>query len=390
MNDTAILTINAGSSSIKFSVYEGGAEPRELGHGLVENIGSGDAHLKIVPVDGAVSHEQLGPATHATALGEVLDHLAPMMGARHVAAVGHRIVHGGADHAAPQLLTHEVVAELRDYERLAPLHQPYNLAGVESAMQAFPDAVQVACFDTAFHRGHPWENDTFALPRAYYDKGIRRYGFHGLSYDFIAGEIARSHPELAEGRVIVAHLGNGASMCGMRAGRSVTSTMGFSAVDGLPMGTRTGQIDPGVLLYLIEVEGMGAPELTRLLYKESGLLGLSGLSNDMRTLEQSDAPEAAQAIRYFVSRIRHEIGALTADLGGLDALVFTGGIGENSAHVRARVCEGMAWLGLSIDEAANARVDGAAEIGAGRVRVLVMPTDEERVIARAAAAFLTA
>lgn len=386
MSDKAILTINAGSSSIKFSVYEANGDPHELGHGLVENIGSGAARLKVVPGDGEASFEELGPSTHDSALGEVLDHLAPILNGRHVMSVGHRIVHGGAEHAAPQLLSPAVVDELRDYERLAPLHQPYNLAGVISAMEAFPDAVQVGCFDTAFHRGHPWQNDTFALPRKYYEDGVRRYGFHGLSYDFIASEIARRHPELAEARVIVAHLGNGASMCGMKAGKSVTSTMGFSAVDGLPMGTRTGQIDPGVILYLMEVEGMGVKELTRLLYKDSGLLGLSGISNDMRTLENSDAPEAAQAITYFVSRIRHEMGALTADLGGLDALVFTGGIGENSDTIRAKVCDGMAWLGLSVDAAAN-KAD-AGEIGTGPVRVLVIPTDEERVIARAAASFL--
>jgi len=385
MSGEAILTLNAGSSSIKFSVYAAGDEPRELGRGEVENLNA-EAHLHVDPEGGAPCDEEIGKADHAGALAAILDHLPPILGARRVAGVGHRVVHGGVAYAAPQLLDDKVVDDLHALEPLAPLHQPYNLAAVSAARAAFPDALQVACFDTAFHRGHPWVNDTFALPRAYYDRGVRRYGFHGLSYDFIAGEIARRYPELSEGRVIVAHLGNGASMCGMRAGKSVTSTMGFSAVDGLPMGTRTGQLDPGVLLYLMEFEKMDAARLTRLLYKESGLKGLSGVSNDMRTLEASDAPEAAQAIAYFTARIRHEIGALTADLGGLDALVFTGGIGEHSARVRAGACEGMEWLGLSVDAGANA--GDAPEIGAGRVRVLVIPTDEERVIARAVAGFL--
>jgi acetate kinase len=385
MSGEAILTLNAGSSSIKFSVYGAGEEPVELGRGEVESLNAA-AHLHVEPSDGPPSDEQIGKADHAAALGAILGHLPPILDGRHVAGVGHRVVHGGVSYAAPQLLDDKVVEQLHALEPLAPLHQPYNLAAVNAARAAFPDALQVACFDTGFHRGHSWVNETFALPRAYYDRGIRRYGFHGLSYEFIAGEIARRYPELAGGRVIVAHLGNGASMCAMQAGRSVNTTMGLSALDGLPMGTRTGQIDPGVLLYLMEFEKMDLAALTRLLYKESGLKGLSGISNDMRTLEQSDAPEAAQAIDYFVARIRHEIGALTADLGGLDALVFTGGIGEHSALVRGRVCAGMDWLGLSADAGANA--ENAPEIGTGRVRVLVIPTDEERVIARAVSRFL--
>ncbi|WP_249139031.1 acetate/propionate family kinase [Actibacterium sp. MT2.3-13A] len=385
MSGAAILTINAGSSSVKFSVYEAGEEPVELGRGEVENLNA-EAHLRVAPAGGVPGDEPIGRADHAGALRAILDHLAPMLDGRRVAGVGHRIVHGGAHHAAPQLLDDTSIGELHALEPLAPLHQPYNLAAVNAARAAFPDALQVGCFDTGFHRGHAWVNETFGLPRAYYDRGVRRYGFHGLSYEFIAGEIVRRHPELAGARVIVAHLGNGASMCAMHAGRSVNTTMGFSALDGLPMGTRTGQIDPGVLLYLMEFEKMDAAALTRLLYKESGLKGLSGISNDMRTLEASDAPEAAQAIDYFTARIRHEIGALTADLGGLDALVFTGGIGEHSALVRERVCGGMGWLGLSVDAGANA--ENAPEIGTGRMRVLVIPTDEERVIARAVARFL--
>jgi acetate kinase len=285
-------------------------------------------------------------------------------------------------------LDEEVTGELERFSPFAPLHQPHNLAGVRAARDAFPEALQVACFDTAFHRNHPWVNDTFALPREYYEKGIRRYGFHGLSYEFIAGELARSAPHLHSGRVVVAHLGNGASMCALMGGRSVGSTMGLSALDGLPMGTRCGQIDPGVLLYLMDEEGMGADEISDLLYRRSGLLGLSGLSNDMRRLEAADAPEAAQAIDYFVFRIRRELGALSAVLGGLDALVFTGGIGENSALVRERVCTGQDWLGIELDRARNA--DGARVISAdlSRARVLVIPTNEELVIARASARML--
>ena len=279
-----------------------------------------------------------------------------------------------------------LLAELDGLAPFAPLHQPHNLAGIRAAMAAFPGVPQVACFDTAFHRNHPWVNDAFALPRALYDEGVRRYGFHGLSYDFIAGELARIAPQLAAGRVVVAHLGNGASMCAIQDGRSVASTMGFSALDGLPMGTRCGQLDPGVLLYLMDQKGMSAGQISDLLYRRSGLLGLSGLSNDMRTLEAADTPEAAQAIDFFVFRCQREVGAMAAALGGIDALVFCGGIGENSRLIRARICERLGWMGIEIDHtrnAANARVI-SAELA--RTTVLVLPTDEELVIARAARA----
>jgi acetate kinase len=265
------------------------------------------------------------------------------------------------------------------------LHQPHNLAGICAALAAFPDAVQVACFDTAFHRGHPWVNDTFALPRRFYDEGVRRYGFHGLSYDYITGKLAADHPEIARGRVIVAHLGNGASLCAIHQGRSVGSTMGFSALDGMPMGTRSGQLDPGVILHLLD-RGMSAAEITTLLYKQSGLLGLSGLSHDMRTLQNSDMKTAAEAIDYYTFRLAREIGAMAAVLGGVDALVFTGGIGENSAGIRARGLANLAFLGLALDPAANAQ--NATRIDAGPVPILVLPTDEERIIARATAAAL--
>jgi acetate kinase len=276
-----------------------------------------------------------------------------------------------------------VLAALDPLAPFAPLHQPHNLAGIRAAMAAFPEAVQVACFDTAFHRSHAFVEDTFALPRAYFEKGVRRYGFHGLSYAYIAGELARRAPHLAKGRVVVAHLGNGASMCAIRNGRSVASTMGFSPLDGLPMGTRCGQIDPGVMLYLMEQEGLDAAGIADLLYHRSGLLGLSGLSNDMRTLEASDTPGAREALDYFVHRIRRELGALAAVLEGIDALVFCGGIGENSANVRAGVCAGMGWIGIEIDAQANARNAEVISSDHAPTAVLVIPTDEEQVIATA-------
>ncbi|MGL5447982.1 MAG: acetate/propionate family kinase, partial [Rhabdaerophilum sp.] len=245
---------------------------------------------------------------------------------------------------------------------------------------------QIACFDTAFHRNHPWVNDTFALPRALYDEGVRRYGFHGLSYEYIAAELARIAPSLSKGRVIVAHLGNGASMCALHDGRSVASTMGFSALDGLPMGTRCGQLDPGVLLYLMDQKGMTAEQISDLLYRQSGLLGLSGLSNDMRTLEAAAKPEAAQAIDYFVFRCQREVGAMAAALGGIDALVFCGGIGENSRLIRSRICERLDWMGIEIDHARNAANAQVISSELARATVLVIPTNEEIVIARAARA----
>ncbi len=253
-------------------------------------------------------------------------------------------------------------------------------------MVAFPGVPQIACYDTAFHRHHPWVSDAFALPRTMYDEGVRRYGFHGLSYAFVTGELQRVAPQLAAGRVVVAHLGNGASMCAIHEGRSVASTMGFSALDGLPMGTRCGQLDPGVILYLMDQKGMSAAEISDLLYKKSGLLGLSGLSNDMRTLEAADTPEARQAIDYFVVRCQREIGAMAAVLGGIDALVFCGGIGENARLIRARVCERLAWMGIEFDHARNADNAMVISTDLSRTSVLVIPTNEELVIARAARA----
>ncbi|MBV6658603.1 MAG: acetate/propionate family kinase [Devosiaceae bacterium] len=386
----SILTLNAGSSSLKFSVFAAGdAEPTRLYRGAFDR-GAAPDRVTVRSHDG--DQEQLPldePGALASAFRAVLAWCERAEDLGPVQAVGHRIVHGGLDFAAPTELTDAAIAKLRVLEPLAPLHQPHNLDGVLVAREAFPQAMQIGCFDTAFHRTHPFVNDTFGLPHRFYDEGVRRYGFHGLSYDYVSHAVAAQWPELAHGRVVIAHLGNGASMCAVRDGKSVGSTMGFSALDGLPMGTRCGQIDPGVLLYLMQTHGMDADAITDLLYKQSGLKGLSGIGNDMRELLASDDPRARQAIDYFVFRIRREVGGMTAVLGGLDALVFTGGIGENAAPIRAEVCAGFEWLGLTFDDAANdhnaARISGDGSA----VQVLVVPTDEEAVIARASAQFLT-
>lgn len=378
----AVLVINAGSSSIKFKVFLG-EEP--LLAGQVEGLGTVPQIVARSANGEALVERTLSPGeggSHDAALGVVIGFLSQRYGDLDIAAVGHRVVHGGADYAEPMLVTQPVIAALAKLRSLAPLHQPHNLAGIRAAIAAFPGKPQVACFDTAFHRHHPWVNDTFALPRPYYEEGVRRYGFHGLSYEFITGKLGEVAPDLAAGRAIVAHLGNGASMCAIRDGRSVGSTMGFSALDGLPMGTRCGQLDPGVILYLLQEKAMTADEIADLLYHRSGLKGLSGLTSDMRTLEASADPNARQAIDYFVFRIRRELGAMAAILGGIDGLVFTGGIGENSALVRSLVCRDLGWLGIVLDEEANAA--GATRISRpdAPTQVLAVKTDEERMIAR--------
>jgi acetate kinase len=379
----AVLTLNAGSSSLKVALYPATGE-RPLATGIVDRIGP-EGILRLKDAAGGDIARPGDLSSHAGALQSVLDSLRAAFPGLSLAAIGHRVVHGGARHAAPVRIDAAILAELEALAPFAPLHQPHNLAGIHAAMAAFPGVPQVACFDTAFHRNHPWVNDTFALPREMYERGVRRYGFHGLSYDYIAGELARIAPGLAAGRVVVAHLGNGASACAIQNGRSVASTMGFSALDGLPMGTRCGQLDPGVMLWMMD-QGMSAPEISDLLYKRSGLLGLSGISNDMRALEASDAPEAAQAIDYFVFRLQREIGGLAASMGGIDALVFSGGIGENSALIRARVCERMGWMGIEIDQARTASNARVVSSELARTTVMVIPTDEEAVIARAARA----
>lgn len=381
----AVLTLNAGSSSLKVALF-----PKEgdqaLATGLADRIGP-DGVLRLkdssgypLPADGAA------PTTHAGAIRAVINGFTRAWPDLDLLSIGHRVVHGGPTYATPVILDAAVLQVLEGLSPFAPLHQPHNLAGIRSAIKAFPGVPQVACFDTGFHRSHPWVNDTFALPREFYDEGVRRYGFHGLSYEYVAGELGRFAPHLFAGRVVIAHLGNGASMCAVQAGCSVASTMGFSALDGLPMGTRCGQLDAGVVLYLMDQRGMSAAEITELLYKKSGLLGLSGLSNDMRTLEAAGTPEAAQAIDYFVFRCQLEVGAMAAAMGGIDALVFCGGIGENSSLVRARVCERLGWMGIELDHARNAAHSTVISADLARTTVMVVPTNEELMIARAARA----
>lgn len=382
-----ILTLNAGSSSVKFAAYKPGSEPQLVMKGQVDGIGS-DAWLKLKRADGGVVEDHdLDEAevdSPTAALDTIMKALAVHLKGEKVAAVGHRVVHGGVNHDKPARINDDLIAELTALSPFAPLHQPHNLAGIAAARETFPEAPQVACFDTAFHRTHPWVNDTFALPQRFYDKGVRRFGFHGLSYDYITSAMRDIAPFHLEGGVIVCHLGNGASMCAIRGGQSVGSTMGFSALDGLPMGTRCGQLDPGVVLYLMDQMQMSASEIEHMLYRESGLKGLSGISNDMRKLLASQEPAAARAIDYFVFRIRREIGAMAAVLGGLDGVVFTGGIGENAFQTRERICDDMDWLGLELDENRNRHNALVISSDRSRVRLFVIPTNEELVIARAA------
>jgi acetate kinase len=383
----AVLTINAGSSSLKFAVWRIGADDRPSlsAKGQVEGIGTSprlaaeDAAGRVLVERRWQGDRSLGHAEFFRVIGGWLrEHL----GEAALLGVGHRVVHGGVDHAAPVRIDPTVMARLEALCPLAPLHQPHNLAGIRAVAAARPELPQVACFDTAFHRSHPELADWFALPRRFYDDGIRRYGFHGLSYEYIAGALAEVAPEIAEGRVVVAHLGSGASMCALHGGRSVDSTMGFTALDGLPMGTRCGALDPGVVLHLMRAYGMDADAIERLLYQDCGLKGVSGIGNDMRTLLASDDPHAAQAIDLFVWRIGRELGALAGVLGGLDGLVFTAGIGERSAEIRARVCARAAWLGIALDEAANRAGGPRISAAASKVAVYAIPTDEELMIAR--------
>lgn len=377
-----ILTINAGSSSVKFALFsvEEGAE-RLVASGQADGLGAAPRFRTRI-AGGEDSEDALNASNHDEAFRVIMNWIVTTFADAIVVAVGHRVVHGGLNFAAPAIIEEETVSQLRSLVPLAPLHQPHNLAGIEAALLAFPGVPQIACFDTAFHRGHAFVDDAYALPRDYFDRGLRRFGFHGLSYESIACQMSSIDQSRAKGRVIVAHLGNGASACAMKYGRSVASTMGFSALEGLPMGTRCGQIDPGLVLYLIEHEGMSVAELTRLLYEQSGLKGLSGVSSDMRALEASRAPQAQNAIDYFVHRLRMEIGALAATLSGIDALVFTGGIGENSVRVRAAALAGMDWLGLTLNHAANIRGEMMISDAKSAAAVYVLRTDEEAVIAR--------
>ena len=386
MDDYAVV-LNAGSSSLKFSVYRRPEADRwrQEARGQIEGIGV-SPRFSAKNGDGAKLAEKALDKTAVhdgrTALNTVADWLREQYGGARVLGVGHRVVHGGARFTGPTVVTPQVLEELRKLIPLAPLHQPYNLGAIDAVAERLPDVPQVACFDTSFHRGQPAVAEIVPLPREIRDTGVQRYGFHGLSYEYIASVMPQTAPEMAQGRVIVAHLGSGASMCAMKNRRSVDSTLGFTALDGLCMGTRPGAVDPGVILYLFQNLKLSAKEVEAILYKKSGLVGISGISNDMRDLLGKSEPAARLAVDYFVYRAAKEIGALTAVLGGLDGLVFTAGIGENSAEIRARICEASAWLGIELDAAANRTNGPRISVANSRVPVWVIPTNEELVIAR--------
>ena len=379
-----IAVLNAGSSSIKFAIYEATDLTASLFHGKLEEIGL-KSHLKIVNAAGATVMERNWPddgLDHEAATREILKAVTGLIGGRQVLGIGHRVVHGGTRFSAPTRIDAAMIDTLTRLIPLAPLHQPHNLAPIRAIAEAAPSIPQIACFDTAFHRSQSHLAQAFALPKRITDAGVRRYGFHGLSYEFIVSRLREIDPALAGSRLIIGHLGNGASLCAVKDGRSVASTMGFTALEGLMMGTRCGALDAGVLLYLMDEYGMDARAIEDLLYRHSGLLGVSGISSDMRTLRASADPAAREAISLFVYRIIREIGSLTAALGGLDAIVFTGGIGENDPQTRAEVAAGCGWLGLQLDAARNAREDGRISTDTSAVSAWVIPTDEERMIAR--------
>jgi len=382
----AILVLNAGSSSVKFSVFlTRGAELELWLRGQAEGLLTAprfvvkDAGGKVVSERSWKEGESLG---HDGAVSHLIDFLRSNRDEDRLVAVGHRVVHGGLEYSEPIRVTPEVVRALEKLIPLAPLHQPHNLGPIRHLLKQMPNLLQVACFDTAFHRTQPELAQAFALPEDITDRGVRRYGFHGLSYEYIASALPGADPRAAAGKVVVAHLGNGASMCAIQAGRSMASTMGFTAVDGLPMGTRCGSLDPGVMLYLVDELKMDPRAIEKLIYQRSGLLGVSGISSDMRELLSSDAPRARLAVDLFVYRIGRELGSLVAALGGLDALVFTAGIGEHAVLIRERVIQNAGWLGLTLDAAANASGGPRISASSSRVAAYVIPTNEELMIAR--------
>jgi acetate kinase len=383
-----ILVINAGSSSIKFSIFEAavGHSLDVWARGQVEPIGgkSGSAHIKVAdPHQQQLLNKPVVGNDHESAMREIHDWFAAVMDQETAfAGVGHRVVHGGAAYAASVLINERILSALDDLVPLAPLHQPHNLAAIRAVASIAPQVPQVACFDTAFHRHAPRLAEEFALPRALTTKGMHRYGFHGLSYEYISSVLPQIAPDCADGKVIVAHLGNGASMCAIASRRSIATTMGLTALDGLPMGTRVGAVDPGVILYLLQHERLSIKEVEHMLYEQSGLLGVSGLSSDMRTLLRSDLPAAKEAIDLFVYRVGRELGSLVAALGGLDALVFTAGIGEHAPEIRARVCKDAEWIGITLDEIANSAGGPLISRKNSRVSAWCIPTDENLMIAR--------
>jgi len=380
------LVLNAGSSSLKFCVFRrtDGLQWELDAKGQIEGIGT-SPRLSVKDGGGArTADETLG--SEVSDGRKAVDALATWLQSKYhggnVLAVGHRVVHGGSLFSGPTIVNRQVLNQLYELVPLAPLHQPYNLAAIEEVSNRLPGVPQVACFDTSFHFGHAGVAALVPLPRDLCKLGLRRYGFHGLSYEYIASVLPEVAPEIARGRVIVAHLGSGASLCALREGKSVDSTLGFTALDGLCMGTRPGALDPGVVLFLFQGLGLSAKEVENLLYKKSGLLGISGISNDMRDLLDRNEPEAQLAVEYFVYRAAKEIGALVAVLGGIDGLVFTAGIGENSAEIRRRICESAAWLGLELDAQANTTRGPRISTQRSKVSTWVIPTNEEIMIAR--------
>ncbi|MCB8880682.1 acetate/propionate family kinase [Acidisoma cellulosilytica] len=379
----SILTLNAGSSSVKFALFDAGRDLHQSMRGEIESLSS-VPHFHAVDDQGRVlierRWEKADNASYPHVIEELLTFIESHLGKGGLAAVGHRIVHGGEAYSAPVKLTPKTIDAIEALTPLDPLHLPLNVAPIRAVAEARPKLTQVACFDTAFHHTIPKVAHSYAIPRELSDKGLRAYGFHGLSYEYIAGQLKELAPDLAVGRVIIAHLGAGASLCALRNGQSIATTMGFSALDGLMMATRSGIIDPGVLLYLGR-HGYNFKQIEDLLYHKSGLLGVSGISGDVRDLLASDKPEAREALDLFAYRLAWEIGALISALGGLDGLVFTAGIGEHSAEIRADVCARLAWLGLRLDAWANKAHAGVISLGESAVAVRVIPTNEEAMIA---------
>jgi acetate kinase len=391
MNDYALI-LNAGSSSLKFCVFQRpeGEDWRLEARGQIDGIGT-SPHLSVKNA----GNEKLEDKDLDKGLkdaGDAIDALASWLRSRYggsrVLGVGHRVVHGGKKYSSPVIVNPQVIKDLEDLAPLAPLHQPYNLAAIKAVAERLPDVPQVACFDTGFHSGHSEVIELVPLPKDIRQTGVQRYGFHGLSYEYIASVLPQVAPEIAQGRVIVAHLGSGASMCAMNNGKSIDSTLGFTALDGLCMGTRPGALDPGVILYLFQNLGLSAKEVENILYKKSGLFAISGISNDMRDLLGKDDPLATLAIDYFIFRAAKEIGALAAVLGGIDGFVFTAGIGENSAEIRRRICEVSKWLGIELDPEANKNKRTRISLPGSKVSVWVIPTNEELMIARHTAILL--
>ena len=394
MERNVIVTLNAGSSSLRCAVFDRGNGPpaarlrlslRGLPDAMIwERIDARTAETQeacLDPPDTADKAQQ-------TALTEMKDRLLAEIDPARIAAFSHRVVHGGMDYTAPVKVDAKVLDRLDALSPMVPSHQPHNLAAIRDLTEQFPDIPQIACFDTAFHKTMPHNDRVFALPKTMADEGVQRYGFHGLSYDHVATALGEIAPDVANGRVVVAHLGHGASMCALREGKSVATTMGMTALDGLPMGRRCGVLDPGVVLHLIEERGMAPAEVREMLYERSGLMGLSGVSSEMVELLDSDAPDAEAAVAFFVYRCQREIGSLSAALGGLDALVFTGGVGENAPVIRDMICADLGWLGVRVDPQANVAAARRISPKGETVCVLVVPTDEEQVLARGAAQVL--